>query len=149
MGRFSVRHYRSIHWHLFRDVYAWAGRFRTIRIAKEQNMFCYPENIASEMKRVFAELRDARFLRGLPLADFAVGAAHVLSEVNAIHPFREGNGRTQFAFIALLGARAGHPLDFADLERERYLSAIKESFRGDERSLAAELRRFMVAGQSE
>ena len=45
VGRLSVRHYRSIHWHLFRDVYAWAGRFRTIRIAKEQSVFCFPENI--------------------------------------------------------------------------------------------------------
>lgn len=112
-------------------------------------MFCYPENIAREMKRVFADLKGARCLRGLTAEDFAVGAAHVLSEVNAIHPFREGNGRTQFAFIALLGVGAGHPLDFAQLERERYLSAIKKSFQGDERSLAAELRRFMTASRSE
>ena len=149
VGRLSVRHYRSIHWHLFRDVYAWAGRFRTIRIAKEQSVFCFPENIANEMKRVFADLRGAQFLRGLTAEAFVVSAAHVLSEVNAIHPFREGNGRTQFAFMALLGVVAGHPLDFAQLERERYLSAIKESFRGDERSLAAELRRFVTISRSE
>jgi cell filamentation protein len=159
-GRLSVRHYQSIHWHLFRDVYAWAGQFRTIRIAKDQSMFCYPENIAKdqsmfcypeniakEMKRVFADLRGARFLRGSSAEDFAVGAAHVLSEINAIHFFREGNGRTQFAFIALLGARAGHPLDFAQLERERYLSAMKKSFQGDEQSLVAELRRFVRASR--
>lgn len=146
-GRLSVRHYQSIHWHLFRDVYAWAGQFPTIRIAKDQSMFCYPENIAKEMKRVFADLRGARFLRGSSAEDFAVGAAHVLSEINAIHPFREGNGRTQFAFIALLGARAGHPLDFAQLERERYLSAMKKSFQGDEQSLVAELRRFVGASR--
>src|SRR5205823_1795556 len=108
-----------------------AGRFRTIRIAKEQSVFCYPENIASEMRRVFADLRATRFLRGLSADDFAISTARVLSEVNAIHPFREGNGRAQFAFMALLGVGAGHPLDFERLERERYLSAIKESFRGD------------------
>jgi cell filamentation protein len=112
-------------------------------------MFCYPENIAAEMKRVFADLKGARFLHGLSAEDFAVTAAHVLSEINAIHPFREGNGRTQFAFMALLGAEAGHPLDFVQLERERFLSAIKESFRGDERALVAELRRFMVASRSQ
>jgi cell filamentation protein len=148
-GRFSVRHYQSIHRHLFRDVYAWAGRFRTIRIAKEQSMFCYPENIATEMKRVLADLRGARFLGGLSAEDFAVGAAHALSEINAIHPFREGNGRTQLAFMALLGVTAGHPLDFEQLERERYLSAIKKSFRGDERSLVAELHRLVTARRSE
>jgi cell filamentation protein len=148
-GRFSVRHYQSIHWHLFRDVYAWAGRFRTIRIAKERSMFCYPENIAREMKRVFADLREARFLRGLSAEDFAVAAAHVLAEVNAIHPFREGNGRAQLAFMALLGTKAGHPLVFERLERERYLFAIKQSFRGEERSLAAEMRHLVTAGRSE
>jgi cell filamentation protein, protein adenylyltransferase len=146
VGRLSVRHYRSIHWHLFRDVYPWAGRFRTVRIAKEQSVFCYPENIDKEMRRVFADLKGARFLRGEAPQAFAVGAAHVLSEVNAIHPFRDGNGRAQLAFIALLGARAGHPMDFEQLERERYLSAMKKSFQGDERPLAAELWRFLTAG---
>ncbi len=143
-GHLSVRHYRSIHRHLFRDVYAWAGQFRTIRIAREQSVFCYPENIAKEMKRVFADLKSAQFPRGLTAEAFAISAAHALSEVNAIHPFREGNGRAQLAFMALLGARAGRPLDFALLERERYLSAIKESFQGDERSLAAEFRRLVT-----
>ena len=89
-GRFSVRHYRSIHWHLFRDVYTWAGRFRTVRIARGESVFCYPENVAGEMKRTFSELRDAQFLRALCGPAFAIRAAHVLSELNAIHPFREG-----------------------------------------------------------
>jgi cell filamentation protein len=122
IGHFSVRHYRSVHRHLFGDVYPWAGRFRTIRIAKEQSVFCYPQNIASEMKRAFAEIKSAKLLGGLSREAFATGAAHFLAEVNAIHPFREGNGRTQLAFMAVLGDRAGHSLDLTQIEREPLLS---------------------------
>ncbi len=48
-GRMSVSHYRAVHRHLFQDVYPWAGRFRTVRIAKGGSMFCYPEHIPAEM----------------------------------------------------------------------------------------------------
>ena len=54
-GRLSYSHYRAIHRHLFQDVYPWAGRIRTVRIAKGGNAFCYPEHIDREMRRIFAE----------------------------------------------------------------------------------------------
>jgi cell filamentation protein len=52
-GRLGVRHYRNIHHHLFQDVYRWAGRFRSVRIAKDNSTFCYPEFIPAEMARIF------------------------------------------------------------------------------------------------
>jgi cell filamentation protein len=143
-GRLSVSHFQSVHRHLFRDLFHWAGRFRTVRLEKSGSVFCYPENIASEMKRAFAELKNAKSLRGLSKEAFAARAAHFLAEVNAIHPFREGNGRTQLAFMAVLGDRAGHSLDLTRLEREAYLSAIIQSFSGREEPLAAELHRLIV-----
>lgn len=102
VGRLSAAHYCRIHRHLFQDVYAWAGRYRTVRTGKGGNWFCYPEYIASEMRRLFAALRQRHHLKRLPPADFAVGAAWFLGELNAIHPFREGNGRTQLSFLHLL-----------------------------------------------
>jgi cell filamentation protein len=139
-GRLSVRHCQAIHRHLFQDVYAWAGRFRTVRMAKGTSVFCYPENIAREMTRVFAELKGAQFLTGLNAKAFAAGAAHFLADLNAIHPFREGNGRTQLIFLAAVAQHAGHAFDPTRLDREAYLSAIIRSFSGDERELAAQLR---------
>lgn len=65
-GRLSVRHYRAIHHHLFQDVYAWAGTFRTVRIGKDGHAFCYPENIASEMKKLFSDLKRKRYLYDAP-----------------------------------------------------------------------------------
>lgn len=44
-GRFGPTHYRRVHWHLFRDVYPWAGRYRTVRTAKGGNCFCFPESV--------------------------------------------------------------------------------------------------------
>ena len=52
-GRLSVRHYCAIHHHLFQDVYAWAGQFRSMRISKAGSMFCYPEHIPREMRNLF------------------------------------------------------------------------------------------------
>jgi cell filamentation protein len=131
-----LRHYQAIHRHLFQDVYLWAGRFRTVRIAKGESVFCYPENIPQEMRRVFAELRQARLLRNLTSTAFAAKAAHVLAELNAIHLFREGNGRVQLVLLAILAEHVGHPLDVTRLDREAYLSAIIQSFRGEERPLS-------------
>ncbi len=83
--------------------YAWAGRFRTSRIAKEGSMFCYPEFIEAEMRALFDRLRRDRYLRELSAEEFAEQASAFLSTLNAIHPFRDGNGRTQLTFMALFG----------------------------------------------
>ncbi|WP_414463770.1 Fic/DOC family protein [Hyphomicrobium sp. DY-1] len=134
-GRLSVTHYRAIHHHLFQDVYSWAGRYRTIRISKGDSVFCYPENIAAQMTRVFGWLKDGDFLRGRETVNFAKDAAHFLAELNAIHPFREGNGRTQLTFLALLADAAGHALDLAKLDASATLGAMIASFNGDEADL--------------
>lgn len=139
-GRLSVQHYRAIHHHLFQDVYAWAGKFRTVRIAKDGSAFCYPEHIAREMKDLFGDLREAHCFRGLDTNEFSDAAAHFLSTLNAIHPFREGNGRTQTAFLALLADQAGHSLDLERLKPTAFLKAMIASFKGDERPLAKHIR---------
>jgi cell filamentation protein len=135
-GRLSATHYRAIHHHLFKDVYTWAGRYRTVRLTKNDSVFCYPENIPAEMTAVFAWLKEHQFLRGLTAQAFASSAAHFLAELNAIHPFREGNGRTQLTFLALLADHAGHPLDLDKLDPDVTLQAMIASFRGNERRLA-------------
>ncbi|WP_348625817.1 Fic family protein [Methylosinus sp. LW3] len=98
-GRFGVRHYRAVHRHIFGDVYRWAGCFLSVRIAKGASMFCYLEHIAAEMARIFDGLRNDGCLRDLPVDLFAARSARFLSELNAVHPFRDGNGRAQRAFF--------------------------------------------------
>ncbi|WP_184378993.1 Fic family protein [Rhizobium sp. BK619] len=135
-GDLDVTHYLTLHQHLFQDVYDWAGEIRTIRIGKGGNWFCYPEFIAHELSRIFQELAQANYFQGLTQADFAIQAAHLLAEINAIHPFREGNGRTQLTFLALLAERAGLPFNADVLDRDRVIEAMIESFAGSEQPLA-------------
>ena len=139
-GRLSVAHYRAIHHHLFQDVFAWAGKFRTVRISKDKNAFCYPENISREMKNLFSDLKRQNYLRGLSNEDFVAPAAHFLATLNSIHAFREGNGRTQTSFLVLLADQAGHPLDLDKLIPAQFLAAMVASFHGDEHPLFEELR---------
>ena len=116
-----------------------------MRIAKDDNAFCYPENISREMKILFSDLRQRSRLRGLARKSFITEAAHFLATLNAIHPFREGNGRTQTTFLVLLADQAGHPLDLEKLNPEHFLAAMVASFRGHEQSLVAELDELAIS----
>jgi cell filamentation protein len=131
-GNLDYEHYRSIHRHLFQDVYDWAGEPRSVRILKGGNPFCYPEHIEAQANKLFGQLADASCLQGLSKEDFAKKAAHFLAELNAIHPFREGNGRAQLTFLTLLAEQAGHPLNHDRLDPIRVMDAIIASFGGDE-----------------
>lgn len=139
-GRLSYTHYRAIHRHLFQDVYMWAGQIRRVRIAKKESMFAYPEHIDREMRRLFRHLASERYFQNLGAASFATKSAHFLAELNAIHPFREGNGRTQLTFLVLLAERAGHSLDLGRLSPSAALRAMIRSFGGREEALARLIR---------
>lgn len=139
-GGLNYERYCAIHYHFFQDVYAWAGKPRTARISKSGSAFCYPENIDREMRRLFAELAEQNYYAGLEAEAFAKNAAHFLAELNAIHPFREGNGRTQLSFLTLLAEDAGHPLNHEKLDPAAILDATIESFGGSERPLAAAIK---------
>jgi cell filamentation protein len=143
VGRFTVRHYYAIHRHLFRDVYSWAGKTRTVRISKQDSMFCYPEHIHREMHNLFLKLRDARNFEALSPMPYSQGAASFLATLNAIHPFRDGNGRTQLAFLKLLTLNAGHPFKIERLKPDEVLKAMICSFSGDERPLIDQILRIV------
>jgi cell filamentation protein len=88
------------------------------------------------MRRLFRKLAAQKYLRGLDAQTFAVKATHFLAELNAIHPFREGNGRTQLSFLVELAERAGHPMPLLrDLKPKAVLKAFVASFKGNERPL--------------
>lgn len=79
-------------------------------------------------------------LRNLDAQTFTDRAAHFLAELNAIHAFREGNGRSQLSFFALLADHAGYPLKIEKLNPDEMLAAMIASFDGDERRLADVIR---------
>ena len=144
-GAYDPAHYCAVHHHLFQDVYDWAGKYRTVRTGKGGNWFCFPENIERQIGRLFSQLGHAAFMPGGSRDEFLDRATFFLSELNVIHCFREGNGRTQLTFLHLLALRAGRALDLEQIERETFLPAIVESFRGELARLRAELEKLCRA----
>ncbi len=142
-GKLTEQHYQRVHRHLFKDVYTWAGEYREVRISKGDSPFCYPEYIPGEMAKLFEKLRQDNYLRGLTGQQFARQAASFLANLNAIHPFRDGNGRSQMAFMTLLGVRAGHPLRLNKIDPAGFMDAMIQSFQGDEVPLIEHLARLL------
>ena len=128
---------KNLHHHFFQDVYDWAGQIRTIRTAKGGNWFCYPEHIETELTRIFSLLQSENYLTNLTeTGAFAARAAFFLSEINAVHPFREGNGRIQLVFLTLLCENAGFDLNENALDEVDFMNAMIESFNGTTEPLA-------------
>jgi fido (protein-threonine AMPylation protein) len=87
--------FKAIHRHLFQDLYGWAGRERKYTTGRGSIPFAVPDHITSWMNGLFDQLATEDYLIGLRKQDFAAGSAKFVNEINACHPFIDGNGRTQ------------------------------------------------------
>ena len=134
-GRFDFAHLKAIHAHLFQDIYPFAGEVRTVDIAKGL-FFCHYAYIEDEAKRIFRELKEEGYLADTPLHELALRCAYYLGEINALHPFRDGNGRAQRECMReLLLVKRGLNLDFTKVPPEAMFEASVASFKGDDRPL--------------
>jgi cell filamentation protein len=106
-GRFNLDHLKAIHRHLFQDVYAWAGEVRSVELNKSGQQFQFRQYIETGMADVHKRIVSSNFLKGLSREAFNREAAIVIGDVNYVHPFREGNGRTQLFFLDQLAEQAG------------------------------------------
>ena len=127
---YDLPHLQEIHNRIFGDIYEWAGQIRTVAIAKGA-MFCLPQYIDSSAAVIFGDLHDEDCLRGLRRDAFVGRLAHFLGEVNALHPFREGNGRAQRAFFGQLARDTGFTLAWQHLDPARNVKASAAIMRGD------------------
>lgn len=137
-GNFDCEHLKKIHEYLFQDVYEWAGQFRTVPLAKAEQLeggrvirFTPPEQIENELASVFQRLADESYLRNLQRKQFSQKAAALFAEINRAHPFREGNGRAQRQFVRQLAGGVGYKLHFEVVSKERLIQASIESACGD------------------
>lgn len=129
-GDFDLAHLRAIHRHLFQDVYDWAGEIRTVEIARGGNQFQFRQYIGTGMADVHRRIVVARYLRNLAARAFAEKAGEIIGDINYVHPFREGNGRTQALYLEALARQAGHPIDLRRLVRESWMEASKAAHAG-------------------
>ena len=143
-GRYDLAHLRAFHRHIFGDVYAWAGELRTVAIAKG-DLFALPEHIEPYLGGVLARLPAESYLQGLDREPMLDRLAHYLAEINSVHPFREGNGRAQRAFIRQLAGEAGYGRDWQGLDAQSNIEVSRAAHRGDERPLRALLAELLTA----
>lgn len=126
-GGFDIKHLQAIHKYIFQDIYEWAGKIRIVDIAKG-NMFCNVKFIQSQAEEIFGKLKEEAYLQYLNEKEIPVRLAYYFSEINALHPFREGNGRCQREFIRILALHAGYVINFAKVSREEMQKASEDSF---------------------
>lgn len=126
-GNFDVKHFISIHTYLFEDIYPFAGKLRIEDIAKGSFSFAHWEYIDTELERLLNELKKENYLRGLDKKELAKRLAYYISEINVLHPFREGNGRTIREFIRQLALKNGYQLNLKKVLPRKMLEASKKS----------------------
>jgi cell filamentation protein len=131
LGNFDMAHLRAIHRHLFQDVYDWAGELRTLEISKDGEQFQFRQYVETGMADVHRRLERDNYLKGLSAPEFCSKAAEILGDVNYVHPFREGNGRTQLHYLKQLAEQAGHAMDLTKLPVRGWIDASRAAHRSN------------------
>lgn len=133
--------YRALHKHLFQDIYEWAGQDRTADIRKPGSpFFARAGYVGPSLDAVFKDLADKNGFRGLSREEFFDRLGNHINELNAVHPFREGNGRTMRLHAAQLAREAGHPIRRAAIDKQAWMEASRHGFTtGDHRAMSAVL----------
>ncbi len=131
-GNFDLNHLQAIHKALFEEIYAWAGCIREKGfISKGNSLFCAAELIVPYSNELFRKLKSESLLTGLDRKRFIERIAFYIAEINALHPFREGNGRTQRIFANQLARQAGWNLNLTRIAPDKLCDAYIESMTDD------------------
>ena len=127
IGNFDVEHFIKIHKFLFEDIYPFAGKFRTENIAKGYFSFAEWEYIDTELRKLLEKLHKSNLLKNDTRVVLVKDLAYYLAELNVLHPFREGNGRTIREFIRELAYKNGYLLDLQKVEPSEVYDAFLKS----------------------
>ena len=138
-GRRDAVLLKAIHRHIFQDVFEWAGEFRSMDISKGGHLFGRAAFLEAALNQTFGKLAGENYLAGLDADRFVDRAAYYLGELNAAHPFRDGNGRTQREFIRELGLKSGYYSDWRGTTPEETIEASRLSHVTGDASLFAKI----------
>ncbi|MGB9027780.1 MAG: Fic family protein [Rhodomicrobium sp.] len=135
----SYAGFKAIHRHLFQDIYSWAGRERRYTTGRGPTPFAVPQHITSWMKRQFKELAREGYLVGRSKKDFAALAAKYVNEINAGHPFIDGNGRAQRFWLDMLAENAGFEFNLNPSDAKSWNEASRIGFEQADHTPMAQL----------
>ena len=122
-GNFTKAHLMNIHKFIFEDIYSFAGKIRREQISKADTLFYPPDLIDRELDKVFAKIKEKNMITETDEEKVFDNLAYVMAELNIIHPFREGNGRSIREFIRLMAKRMGYDLNWGNVDKEELLEA--------------------------
>lgn len=128
-GNFDFEHFKSIHAFLFCDLYDWAGKIRTADISKKRTNFLAAASIEAVATKCFSKIPN-KYLDGLLFEQFATRIAEFYHDVNHIHPFREGNGRTQRVYFTQLIRHYGYDINFSEVDTDELMIATIQASQG-------------------
>lgn len=128
-GGYDFEHYKQIHRYLFCDLYDWAGEIRKVDVSKKGTSFVPAAEIAVCAVACFEHLSGFSAI-GLSKHELAVKVADFYSTVNMLHPFREGNGRTQRIFFKQWIQHLGYTLDLTDIDTDEFMIATIQASHG-------------------
>ncbi|MDR2007749.1 MAG: Fic family protein [Alphaproteobacteria bacterium] len=127
-GDYSFKHYRKIHKYLFTEIYDWAGEVRQVTTQKGSTIFAHPMYIESAYNDLYKQMKKDNFLKNIKVEDLYKSLAFYHGEINIIHPFREGNGRTTRAFLTLMALEAHNiKLDYLNTTKVEMVKAAINS----------------------
>lgn len=126
-GNLDYKHLKDIHRYIFQDIYEWAGKERIVDIAKS-NLFCRAVYLNDMAEDIFFKYANENYLIGMSKEKVVDRLSYYMGEINALHPFREGNGRTQREFIRCAAMIAGYELDWSKVSSYQMLEASIDSF---------------------
>lgn len=126
-GSFNLKHLCDIHQFIFKDVYPFAGELRDEDISKGKFRFAHVRFIVPEANRLLSDLKQENYLKGLLFDEFIHKLAYYFTELNVLHPFREGNGRSLREFIRCLALESGYAIDWSKVDASTMLTAMIES----------------------
>ena len=132
-GNFDYKHLRDIHRYIFQDLYSWAGELRTVEIGKG-NLFCTTEFLVSYGESVLDNYYKSCFNSRNNFKEFIKVFSSNYADLNALHPFREGNGRTQREFARLICLKCGYIFDLSCTTHKEMLEASVYSFNNADNS---------------
>ena len=139
-GKLDFKHLCDIHCYIFSDIFEWAGKLRTVNISKG-NPFCNVDVLDVYGADLFGKLQAECYLLGTTQGNIAERLTHYLSEINVMHPFREGNGRSQRIFIEYLALIAGCRVDFTNVTATEMIEASVRAFDRDETMMCSIFKR--------
>lgn len=144
--RLDEQCWRGIHRILFANIYDWAGKLRTVEMSKGTSVFAPVMALRGYADReILPKFKTAARQAGDDDNLFIAALAECWGELNFLHPFREGNGRSTQIFIAALAHRSGRQIEWSRIDKAMEIaSAIAagaKDYQGYERLLKRAIER--------